>query len=177
MCLIRHFRTFEPLCTPPHKTQKNIQNDHLTIRFCNGLGRHPNLGISRHSKNAFKPTFSSLWSWMRLNRHFHTFELLRTPPHKPQQNIQNDHETVRSFNGLGRHPNLGILRYFGTSGWLESKKPEVHDISVHVGILTAQVPQRLGSQACLSGPFRSIGWSACPATSVGACKSRSYLQS
>ena len=122
MCLIRHFRTFEPLCTPPHKTQKSCQSDHRTIRFCNGLGRHPNLRITRHSKNAFKPTFSSLWCWMRLNRHFHTFELLRTPPHKLQKNIQNDHETVRSFNGLGRHPNLGILRYFGTSGWLESEK-------------------------------------------------------
>ena len=31
---------------------------------------------------------------MRLNRHFHTFELLRTPPHKPQKSIQKDHETV-----------------------------------------------------------------------------------
>ena len=48
------------LCTPPHKTQKSCQNDHRTIRFCNGLGRHPNLRFSRHSKNAFKPTFSSL---------------------------------------------------------------------------------------------------------------------
>ena len=56
------------------------------------------------------------------------------------------------------------------AGW-SPKQPEVDDISVHFGILTAQVPQGLGSQACLSGPFRGIGWSACPATSVGACKS------
>ena len=121
MCLFQHFRTFEPSCTPPHKTQKSCQNDHRTIRFCNGLGRHPNLRFSRHSKNAFKPTFSSLWSWMRLNRHFHTCEPLRTPPHKPQKSIQKYHKTVRFCNGLGRHPNLRILRYVGTSGRLESK--------------------------------------------------------
>ena len=42
------------------------------------------------------------------------------------------------------------------AGW-SPKQPEVDDISVHFGILTAQVPQRLGSQACLSGPFRGIG--------------------
>ena len=42
------------------------------------------------------------------------------------------------------------------AGW-SPKQPEVDDISVHFGILTAQVPQRLGSQACLSGPFRDIG--------------------
>ena len=81
---------------------------------------------------------------MRLNRHFHTFELLRTPPHKPQKSIQNDHETVRFCNGLGRHPNLRISRYLERlAGW-SPKKPEVDDISVHFGILTDQVPQRLG---------------------------------
>ena len=40
MCLNRHFRTFEALCTPPHKPQKSVQNDYQTVRFCNGLGRH-----------------------------------------------------------------------------------------------------------------------------------------
>ena len=90
---------------------------------------------------------------MRLNRHFHTCEPLRTPPHKPQKSIQNDHETV-VWECI---QTLGFQVYFGTSGWLESKKLEVDDISVHFGILTAQVPQRLGSQACLSGPFRGIG--------------------
>ena len=93
---------------------------------------------------------------MRLNRHFHTCEPLRTPPHKPQKSIQNDHETVRFCNGLEKHPNLRILRYLERlAGW-SPKKPEVDDISVHFGILTAQVPQGLGSQACLSGPFRGI---------------------
>ena len=169
MCLNRHFHTFEPLRTPPHKTQKSCQNDHRTIRFCNGLGRHPNLRISRHSKNAFKPTFSSLWSWMRLNRHFHTFELLRTPPHKPQKIFKTMTKPFVFAMVWECMQTLGFQVYFGTTGWLESKKPEVDDISVHFGILTAQVPQGLGSQACLSGPFRGIGWSACPATSVGAC--------
>ena len=42
------------------------------------------------------------------------------------------------------------------AGW-SPKQPEVDDMSVHFGILTAQVPQGLGSQACLSGPFRGIG--------------------
>ena len=27
------FRTFEPLCTPPHKTQKSAQSDHQTLGF------------------------------------------------------------------------------------------------------------------------------------------------
>ena len=92
MRLNRHFHTFELLRTPPHKPQKSIQNDHETVRFCNGLGRHPNLRISRHSgtsgrlvsKRAFKPTFSNLWSWIRFNRHFRTFEALRIPSHKTQ---------------------------------------------------------------------------------------------
>ena len=27
----------------PHKTQTSVQNDHQTVRFCNGLGRDQNL--------------------------------------------------------------------------------------------------------------------------------------
>ena len=46
MCLDRHFRTFEALCTPPHKPQKSVQNDHQLVRFRNGLGWHPNLRLS-----------------------------------------------------------------------------------------------------------------------------------
>ena len=55
-----------------------------TVSFCNDLGSHPKLRISRisetsgwlESKSAFKPTFSSLWSCLRLNRPFRTFDPL-----------------------------------------------------------------------------------------------------
>ena len=70
----RHFHTFEPLRTPPHKTQKSAHNDLQTVRFCNGLGRLPNLGFlerpSRLNPRAFKSTFSSLRSRVCLNLPF-----------------------------------------------------------------------------------------------------------
>ena len=74
MCLSRHFRTFAPLRTPPHKTQTNTQNDLQTVRFCNGLGRLPSLGFlespSRLNPSAFKSTFSSMRSRVCLNPPF-----------------------------------------------------------------------------------------------------------
>ena len=61
-------------CTLPHKKQKSDQNDHQTVRFCNGIGRHPNLGFlerpSRLNPSAFKSTFSSLRSRVSLNQPF-----------------------------------------------------------------------------------------------------------
>ena len=78
------------------------------------------LGFQDEFRNAFKPTFSSMWSWMCLDRHFRTFEVLCTPPHKTQKSIQNDHQFVRFRNGLGWHPNLRFSRQFGTIDWLES---------------------------------------------------------
>ena len=43
MCFNWHFRTFEPLRNTPREAQKSTQNDHQTISFCIGLGKHPNL--------------------------------------------------------------------------------------------------------------------------------------
>ena len=69
--------------TPPHKTQKSVQNGHEIVRFCNGLGSLRNLRISTHSgtsgwvesESAFKPAFSSLGGWVGLSQPFHVADL------------------------------------------------------------------------------------------------------
>ena len=94
---------------------------------------------------------------MRLNRHFRTFESLRTPPHKPQKvfkSITKPFVVAMVWEGIQTLGFQFLLERL--AGW-SPKKHEVDDMSVHFGILTAQVPQGLGIQACLSGPFRGIG--------------------